>query len=280
MKTPTARKLPSGSWHCRVRVNGEDVSITAETEKAALAEAMAVKAGIRREASAPPDSRSLFDAIDSYILARSAVLSPSTLRGYRIIQKHRFESVMHTPLRRLRDADFQRAVNLDAQRFNAKTIRNSWGFVSSVLSEQCGRTVRVSLPQVVRQERPFLQPEQIPQFLDAIRGTKHELSLLLGLHGLRTSEILAVQRKDIDMGKGTVSVRGAAVLDEHNTLVQKAENKNAASRRTIPHPLPEEFTEHSKNVRCFSAYIRTFPIFPPDSANTNLHILSFIRPFP
>lgn len=38
MKTPTAKKLPSGSWHCRVRVNGEDVSITAETEKAALAD--------------------------------------------------------------------------------------------------------------------------------------------------------------------------------------------------------------------------------------------------
>ena len=29
--TPTARKLPSVSWACRVRVNGQDVSITRET---------------------------------------------------------------------------------------------------------------------------------------------------------------------------------------------------------------------------------------------------------
>ena len=36
MKTPTARKLPSGSWYCRVRVGGEDVSITAPTEKAGI----------------------------------------------------------------------------------------------------------------------------------------------------------------------------------------------------------------------------------------------------
>ena len=49
------------------------------------------------------------------------------------------------------------------------------------------------------------------------------------------------------------------------------------ARVRIPHPLPRQFTEHSKNVRCFSVYIRAFPTFLPDFTNTNLHILSFIR---
>ena len=238
MKTPTARKLPSGSWFVRVRINGEDIGITRDTEKAAIAEAMAIKAGIKREEVERQENRTLREAINDYIDERSAVLSPSTVRGYRIVQNHRFASVMDIPLRRIKDADFQRAVNTDSRSFSAKTLRNSWGLVSSVLSSQCGRNIRVTLPQVIREERPFLQPEQIPIFQDAIRGTKHELSLLLGLHGLRASEILAVQRKDIDLQKGTVSVHGAAVLDENNTLVQKVENKNSASRRTIPILIP------------------------------------------
>ena len=48
MKTPKAKKLPSGSWYVRVRIDGQDVSITRPTEKEALAEAMAVKAGLSR----------------------------------------------------------------------------------------------------------------------------------------------------------------------------------------------------------------------------------------
>ena len=45
-KRPSARKLPSGSWFCRVRVNGKDIPITKPTKKEAEAEAMAVKYGI------------------------------------------------------------------------------------------------------------------------------------------------------------------------------------------------------------------------------------------
>ena len=41
--TPTARNLPSGSWACRVRVNGQDVSITRETKEEAIAEAMVIQ---------------------------------------------------------------------------------------------------------------------------------------------------------------------------------------------------------------------------------------------
>ena len=45
-KQPVAKQLPSGSWFCRVRVNGKDIPITKPTRKEAEAEAMAVKYGI------------------------------------------------------------------------------------------------------------------------------------------------------------------------------------------------------------------------------------------
>lgn len=143
MKTPTARKLPSGSWHCRVRVNGEDVSITAETEKAALAEAMAVKAGIRQSRKDSP--LTVRECMDRYIEAR-AVRSPSTVRGYRSDQKNRFQSIMDRPVCRLTDADFQRAVNAEYKIItrrgtpvSPKTVQNAWCTIASAIREAAGR---------------------------------------------------------------------------------------------------------------------------------------------
>ena len=52
MKVPKAKKLPSGNWNVQVMVDGKRVSITAETEKAAIAEAAAVKAKLKEKPSA------------------------------------------------------------------------------------------------------------------------------------------------------------------------------------------------------------------------------------
>ena len=53
MKTPKAKRLPSGSWTCRVRIDGQDISITKPTEKEAVAAAMAIKAGLVQVTKTP-----------------------------------------------------------------------------------------------------------------------------------------------------------------------------------------------------------------------------------
>lgn len=235
MKTPTAKKLPSGSWFVRVRVNGEDIGITRATEKAAIAEAMAVKAGFKREAQRQTSDRSIREAIDAYIEKRQDKLSPATVRGYRIIQKNRFPGIMDVPERRLTDSAIRAELHRAAAELSPKTLRNSWGFVSSVLAAEFGRKVTdVYLPQVVVSPHAFLEPEDIPRFLEAARGSRHELPILLALHSLRFSEIAALRWQDIDVGRKQILVRGAAVPDEQNRLVRKAANKNASSRRTVP----------------------------------------------
>ena len=237
MKTPKATRLPSGAWFVRVTVDGQRISITRDTEKEAVAEAVALKLGVKKAKTAP-ETLTLRTAIDRYIDLRSVVLSPSTIRGYRIIQKNRLQSVIDTPICDVTDADYQKAINADAKKYSGKTLKNSWGFVASVIKETCGREVSVRLPQVIRNEKLFLQPDEIPQFVDAIKGTQNEAALLLGLHGLRASEILAVRRCDIDLEAGTIDVHGAAVPDENNTIVYRNENKNEASRRTVPILIP------------------------------------------
>lgn len=235
MKIPEPKKLPSGAWNVRIQQNGKRISITKSTKKACLAAAAALKTG---QASNRSARITVSGAIDAYIEARQNVLSPATIAGYRRIQKHRFQSAMSRRIEDITPVQWQRIVNNEAREVGAKTLKNAWGFLSSVIRESTGQTVTVRLPQVVAQDLPYLAPDQIPAYLTAIRGCYCEAALLLALSGLRRSELLAVRWEDIDLDAGCIRVRGAAVPDERGQLVYREENKNTTSRRTVPFLLP------------------------------------------
>jgi len=233
MKLPTARQLPSGAWFCRIRIDGKDISITRETEKEAIAEAMAIKAGIK-DASKRPKKKTLSQAVSDYIDSRKNILSPSTIRGYRIIQKNRFPQLMQKDIFSLTADQCQRAVNTDAKLVNAKTLTNSWRFISSVIYEETDQRFHIRLPQIVPAERPWLTPEQIPVFVAAVRGDPIEIPALLALSSLRRSELLNLRWSDVDLQTDYLKVNGAAVFDEDGQLIRKQETKNKTSRRLVP----------------------------------------------
>ena len=249
MKYPTARKLHSGSWYCRVRVRGRDISITRPTEKEAIAEAMAIKAGIKlddAQASARLRAKTVSQAIDDYIAARQNVLSPSTIRGYRAIQRTRFQEAMRLTIFDVSKEKWQQIVNAEAKHCSAKTLKNAWGVISAVILETTEQRVIVRLPQVISQDRPFLTAEQIPVFVKAIQGKSFEVPALLALSGLRRSEILALRWEDINQETGIIYVAAASVVDEDNQLIRKKETKNRTSRRVVPiiPPLAEALNQH------------------------------------
>lgn len=237
MKIPQPRKLPSGSWFIRVTVGGETYSITKPTKKECEKEAMAVKSGAKEMKRR--NSFTLKQAIDNYIEARENILSPSTIRGYRTIQKARFQTAMSKNIDDISNEQWQRIVNAEAKKCSAKTLKNAWGFVSSVIADTTGKKMSVRLPQVIANDLPFLTAEQIPAFLEAIKGDYCEIALLLGLSGLRRSEIMAVRWEDIDLEAGCIYVHGSAVPDENGKMVYREENKNTSSRRTVPFLLPQ-----------------------------------------
>ena len=234
MKTPTAKKLPSGAWFCRVRIDGQDIGITRPTEKAAVAEAMAIKAGLRQAQREEGRDKTLTKAIDAYIEARENILSPSTIRGYRAIQRGRFQSMMNKRLGAVTATQWQQAVNRESRLCSAKTLTNAWRFISSVIFEVTGQRVSVVLPQIVRNERPYLTPDEITIFVQAVKGTSVEIPALLALSSLRRSELLNLRWADIDMARRVLHVNGSAVVGTDGKLVRKAETKNITSRRTVP----------------------------------------------
>lgn len=229
---PKPRQLPSGAWTIQLRAEGQ--SVTEPTAALCTAKAKAIRAGFLEAKKCMP-KMTVREMLESYIDSRRAVLSPSTVRGYEYIKKMRFSSVME---KEVSAVDWQTAINEDAGKYGAKTVKNAWGLVSAALAASGHDVPRVSLPQVIKKEHPWLDYEQITEFLTAVKGEPCEVAALFALHSLRASEILALTAEDIDLRGNLIKVRGAAVLDENNTLVTKAQNKNTTSRRDVPVMIP------------------------------------------
>ena len=230
MRVPKITKLPSGSFRAQVQVNGRRVSVTAESRKDVEREIYRLKLKNRVISDI-----TLSDAISLYIDSRSNILSPSTVRGYEIIRRNRFKSVMDRQIRDISRAEWQRVVNAEARLVAPKTLINSWGLVKAVLVENDADPGVVRLPIAIQKERAFLEPAVIKQFLQAIRGHKYEIAFLACLHGLRASEMLALDKCDIDE---EIRVYKAVVPGPDHKPVLKMMTKNETSTRRVPVFIP------------------------------------------
>ena len=141
MKLPAIRQLPSGSWFCRLRIDGRDTCITEPTRELCQAKAMAYKTGIL-QLRANPRRILLRDACEQYIKDREGVRSETTLEGYRWIIRNLFPSQMSRQIGDITEKSLSRAVQLERQRttrlgkpVSPKSIKNAVAFVTSVLRD-------------------------------------------------------------------------------------------------------------------------------------------------
>lgn len=234
---PKAVQLNSGTWRIQLLVDGKRHSITAPTERECMEKARAIKTGYLK--AAPSSRLTLRKALDRYIERREGTLSPSTIRSYRDIQKNRFQTAMDKPITQYDQKGWQRLVSQEAKLCSPKSVKNAWVIINAVIKEETGEGFTVKLPQVVpTKTAQYLEPAQIKQFLEAIKGSSVELPALMALHSLRRSELLAVTWEDVDLEKKCIFVRGAVVYDASGNLVEKAANKNQSSRRVVPIMIP------------------------------------------
>ena len=237
LRNPTPVELPSGAYRCQVTVNGQRVSVTDEDPEKAHAKALAIKAELLQKQKSA-SSLTLRSAMEQYIASRRSACSPSTLRGYQTILKNRFAEAMDCDITRTTKKQWQEIVNREAGRCSAKTLKNAWSLAAASIHAVTGDYIEVSLPSGARHAREYLDYQQIPVFLDALRGTACELPALLALCSLRRSEIMDLRWQDIDTDRGLIRVEGAAVFDENEKLVYKETNKNETSQRTVPILIP------------------------------------------
>ena len=244
ISVPKPTKLADGTYTGRIMVDGVRTKVPPQpTEAKYFSVARAMKQGLIEIKNAPVKI-SLEQACKNYIKNRNNILSPSTINGYNSIVRTRFLDYMSDNISSIK---YQEMVNEEAELCSAKTLKNAWGFVGSVLRENKVEVPELVLPQIVKKDLPWLDDDQIKVFLKGIEGRTCEIGALLGLHGLRRSEILAITPSKIR--DGVIYIEGSVVRGESG-MVEKETNKNSQSRRSIPIMIPRlsELIEQSDKL--------------------------------
>lgn len=237
MRLPEPKKLPSGNWRIQVLVDGKRVGRTFPTKE----EAEYWAAGLKTksiEDNLPAKEVTVKKALQDYIESRDNLLSPSTLRSYKNVQANYFETLMPRKASSIKRADIQKEINALSVSKSTKTIKNAVALLLSAISDYTDIDPRkLTYPQQIKKEHPFLEAPDIAKLIDVIRGDKAEIPVLFALWlGLRRSEICALDWPDIDFEKKTVSITKAVVPNEENKYVLKKTTKTEKSRRVLDLP--------------------------------------------
>ena len=238
MKMPKAIQLPSGSWRVQILIDGKRIGITEPTEEAATLKAMNIKHGAEQYKKEPL-SITLEEAYTRYIESKDAILSPSTIYGYKNLKNYTFVALMNKPLKAITSDQIQREVNKMAKTLSPKTLRNAHGLLSSVLTEHYPDLhLRTTLPQKQRVEVAIPSEDDIKNICAAASGTEIELPVLLAVWlGLRASEICGIRWDAI---KGNVlHIKEAKVLADGGTA-SKSTKTYSGNRKLV---LPQEIID-------------------------------------
>ena len=230
VKVPKPRQLADGRWFAQVMIDGERHNVYGNTVAEYETNARALKQGLIK-AKKSPKPKTLTSAIDDYIVGKKGVISPETVRGYRVVQRNRFPELMKMDIHKISSEDVQKAINEASKTLAPKTVKNAWGLLHPILKDS---GIDVRLPQMVQKERPFLEPDQIKTFCAAVAGTDIEIPALMALLSLRRSEIFGLDWSDIDLERDVIHVRQTMVYDENGEKVLKQTTKNVTSRRDVP----------------------------------------------
>lgn len=242
MYIPEPKKNKDGTWSIQLRINKQSIMVNADSAKECKRRAAIVKAEAQNAAKPIKKSElTLTQAIDEYINTRQNSLSPSTIRGYRIIQRTRFQSTMPRRISTIQQNEWRKIIDEELGVASKKTVKNSWAFVKSVLKEN-GITpddsVKVA-PQRKKSDAVWLEPDEIKKFVAAAADNSLCIPMLLALMGMRLSEIKALRWERIDRDAEIIRTNGAVVRNEDEKYVYKSEQKNISSDRAVPLLMPE-----------------------------------------
>jgi len=243
----TAHKLPSGSWRCQVfdhkTPDGKIISksfTVKDPSKAGKRKCEALAADWARDKGRviPSTSITFEQAAEQYILSRSAVLSPTTIDGYRTMLRHHYGQVMAKYIDTITKADVQALVNAVSRNHSPKTVRNVYSLFCAVMRENGQDMVlRAKIPEKRPSVRLVPSEADAKAIIEAVRGTALELPVLLATFGpMRRGEICALRTANI-RGR-VVHVCENMVKDQssgHVEWVIKAP-KSAAGDRLIEYP--------------------------------------------
>lgn len=253
----TAKKLPSGSWRCQVFSHYELVTdekgkpvIDPKTNKQKQkriyksftcddpsprgkrkAEAMAAEWADSKEKTETKEIDMTFgEALEKYIQERSSVLSPSSIRKYKSMQRNCMVPLNDYQLKDITQSIIQKEINQSSTTLSPKSVRDMNGLISAVMKRfRPGIVINITLPKKLRSNIYIPTEEDIKKIVRESEGTIMEIPILLAAFGaMRRGEICALQKSDIK--NNTIHVTKTMVMNDESKWTVKAPKSYAGDR--------------------------------------------------
>lgn len=199
---PTAKRLPSGSYRVQVfsHKDGQGKrhyeSFTAPTKKEA--ELAAAQWKNQKDRHNKTDL-TVKEAIEGYINAKEGVLSPSTIRGYRIQLDNNYKSIENFKIKKLNSEILQLFVSGLAGEVKPKSVANIYGLLSSSLRfYEPNAVYYVTLPKRPKNRNTAPSDEDIKRLFEAAPEELKKCIALAAFTSMRRGEIFALTYGDLD----------------------------------------------------------------------------------
>lgn len=239
-----ATRLPNGKYRAQVLIgtdeNGKRLykSFIENTADEADYAALTFKLGKGKRIE--KRDITLRAAMRACIESKTGILSPATIRAYKSIEKN-FGDFLDTPIMQVTKLSLQTAINQymfgkrnDGKKGtrSSKSVRNAYGFISSVLKQNDIELGEIALPS--KQEIEYATPfdAELKRIFEAVKGTNIELPVLLAVFcSLRRGEICGIRFSDVDFEKKIIRIERSKMVFEGKVHIKTP--KTAKSKRII-----------------------------------------------
>lgn len=237
----TIEKRANGKYRITQMVDGKRYRLTLD-HKPTKREAEEVMQELIR-AAPDPSARDLTfrAAFDEFMEVKHNVLSPATRRTYNTHMRRLSDSFASMSIRDIDQISIQSEINRLTPKLAPKSVYAVHGFISTVIKMyRPDLNLHTKLPQKIRSDFYLPSQEEVKQIIEDSKGTKYYVPFVLGLCGLRRSEICAITGDDVDGNALTID---KALIDGDEGLVLY-HNKTTNSKRTIY--LPQNVADYIK----------------------------------
>ena len=231
-------QLRSGSYRIREQRDGHRVSIVVDkkptqNEARELLEQQFKLKPVKREYR----TLTFEQAYEAYMEAKSNLLSPSTIRGYKNMFRNLPEDFKRMRIFDISNIDVQKIVNDYAADHSPKSVANLYGLITTVLKMFDIINIHATLPQKKKMDVYIPTKDEAKRFFEAAKGSRYEACFLLASMGLRRSEIRALTLDDL---KGNeLTINKALVLGDNGDALKGTKTTDSTRTLVLPPYLVE-----------------------------------------
>jgi integrase len=214
----TIRQRSDGRWEARLHLpGGKRRSFYGETRQEVARRIAEARRDRDKGLPIVGEKQAVGQFLASWLEMVKPTIRPSTWRRYReLLLLHVVPALGKVPLSRLTAQHIQvlYAAKLEVG-LSPTTVHHLGTVLHGALAraERLGLVARnvcdfVDVPRMADREMHVLTPEQVRTLLDAVQEDRLEALYVLAVTtGMRQAELLALRWRDVDLGRGTLSVR-------------------------------------------------------------------------